>query len=203
MMDVLCDRIAGFDIWRRQSLNILRPHFRRKIVNRLLLVALLASIGLSACGKKDEAAVSSVPPAAPVEAPVAPAAPAAPVAAAPAQIAAAPVAAAAPAVTAAPAHPAAPVAATQNTGKVVQILQGGGYTYAEVDTGAGKKVWIAGSPIQVKSGESVQWGDYSIMQNFSSKTLNRTFDEILFVNAWGPVGSAPTPVAPHGSLPSK
>lgn len=168
-------------------------------MNRLLLVALLASIGLSACGKKDEAAVSSVPPAAPAEAPVAPAAP---VAAAPAQIAAAPVAAA-PAVTSAPAHPAPPVAATQNTGKVVQILQGGGYTYAEVDTGAGKKVWIAGSPIQVKSGESVQWGDYSIMQNFSSKTLNRTFDEILFVNAWGPVGSAPTPVAPHGSLPSK
>ena len=169
-------------------------------MNRLLLVALIASIGLSACGKKDEAAVSSVPPAAPAEAPAAPAAPAA----APAQMGAAPVAAA-PAVTAAPvaARQAAPVAAAQNTGKVVQILQGGGYSYAEVDTGAGKKVWIAGSPIQVKSGERVQWGDYSIMQNFNSKTLNRTFDEILFVNAWGPVGSAPTPVAPHGSLPGK
>jgi nucleoid-associated protein YgaU len=177
-------------------------------VNRLLLVALIASIGLSACGKKDEAAVVSVPPAAPAEAPAAPVAPAAP-AAAPAQMAATPVAAApvaaAPVVTAAPvaARPAAPVAAAQNTGKVVQIIQGGGYTYAEVNTGAGKKVWIAGSPIQVKSGESVQWGDYSVMQNFSSKTLNRTFDEILFVNAWGPVGSAPTPVAPHGSLPVK
>lgn len=169
-------------------------------MNRLLLVALIASIGLSACGKKDEAAVSSVPPAVPAEAPAAAVAPAA----APAPMGAAPVAAA-PAVTAAPvaARPAAPVAAAQNTGKVVQIIQGGGYTYAEVDTGAGKKVWIAGSPIQVKSGESVQWGDYSIMQNFSSKTLNRTFDEILFVNAWGPVGSAPTPVAPHGSLPAK
>ena len=175
-------------------------------MNRLLLVALIASIGLSACGKKDEAAVVSVPPAAPAEAPAAPVAPAAPAApaAAPAQMAAAPVAAA-PAVTAAPiaARPAAPVAAAQNTGKVLQIIQGGGYTYAEVDTGAGKKVWIAGSPIQVKSGESVQWGDYSVMQNFSSKTLNRTFDEILFVNAWGPVGSAPTPVAPHGSFPVK
>lgn len=89
-----------------------------------------------------------------------------------------------------------------NSGKVLQTLQAGGYTYAEVETG-GKKVWIAGAPIQVKAGESVQWSDYSIMQNFTSKTLGRTFDEILFVNAWGPAGSAPTPVAPHGSLPGK
>jgi len=99
-------------------------------------------------------------------------------------------------------HPAMPVAAAPNSGKVVQTLQAGGYTYAEVES-SGRKVWIAGSPIQIKAGDIVQWGDYSIMQNFNSKTLNRTFDEILFVNAWGPAGTAPTPVAPHGKLPGK
>ncbi|MBC7858429.1 MAG: hypothetical protein H7Z39_06545 [Burkholderiaceae bacterium] len=177
-------------------------------MNRLLIVALLASIGLSACGKKEEAVVASAPPAPEAAAP-APAAPApvpAPVAEAPAAMpnAMPSMPAAMPATKNAPvaAHPAMPVAAAPNSGKVVQILQAGGYTYAEVESG-GRKVWIAGSPIQVKAGDIVQWGDYSIMQNFNSKTLNRTFDEILFVNAWGPAGAAPTPVAPHGKPPVK
>jgi hypothetical protein len=182
-------------------------------VNRLLLVVLLASIGLSACGKKEEPVVAPAAPApeAAAPAPAAPAPAAAPVAAAPA--AAAPAAmpnampsmpAAMPATKNAPVapHPAMPVAAAPNSGKVVQTLQAGGYTYAEVES-SGRKVWIAGSPIQIKAGDIVQWGDYSIMQNFNSKTLNRTFDEILFVNAWGPAGAAPTPVAPHGKLPGK
>ncbi|MDP3842678.1 MAG: hypothetical protein Q8Q81_08795 [Oxalobacteraceae bacterium] len=96
-----------------------------------------------------------------------------------------------------------PAAATApNTGKVLQTQQAGGYTYAEVDTGGGQKVWIAGGPIQVKPGDSVQWGEYAAMQNFTSKSLGRTFDEILFVNSWGPVGGATAEVAPHGSMPA-
>ncbi|WP_286164337.1 GW dipeptide domain-containing protein [Azoarcus sp. DN11] len=102
---------------------------------------------------------------------------------------------------AAPAGPAAVSAATPNTGKVVQLQQGGGYTYAEVETANGEKVWIAGGQIEVKAGDTVQWGDSAVMTNFASKSLNRTFDRILFVNAWGPAGSAPTGVAPHGTQP--
>lgn len=86
-----------------------------------------------------------------------------------------------------------------NTGKVLQVQQAGGYTYAEVEVDGGQKVWIAGGPIQIKPGDSVQWGDYAVMQNFNSKSLGRTFDQILFVNTWGVVGGAVAQMGPHGN----
>lgn len=98
---------------------------------------------------------------------------------------------------AAPAPQAAAAALAPNTGRILQILQAAGYTYAEVDTRDGK-VWIAGSPIEARQGDIVQWGDHAVMTNFHSKTLNRNFDQILFVNSWGPVGGAPARMAPHG-----
>jgi len=140
-------------------------------VNRWLLLAVAASVGLAACSKEEEAA--------------------APPAAEPPQ-------------SAAPAPQAAgKPAATPNSGKVVQLEQGGGYTYAEVETADGRKVWIAGGQIDIKPGDTVQWGDYAVMKNFNAKSLNRTFDQILFVNTWGPAGAATTGVAPHGVQPGQ
>ena len=136
-------------------------------MNRWLLLAVAASVGLSACSKKQETAAPAAAPQA-----------------------------------AAPAAPAA-MAATPNTGKVMQLMQGGGYTYAEVETGNGEKVWLAGGQIEVKAGDTVQWGDAAVMTNFASKSLGRSFDRILFVNAWGPVGAAVTGVAPHGTAPGQ
>jgi hypothetical protein len=110
----------------------------------------------------------------------------------------------APAQSAAPAAAApATAAATPNSGKVVQSQQGAGYTYAEVETADGKKVWIAGGHIDVKPGDVVQWGDYSVMTNFNAKSLGRVFDQILFVNTWGPLGAAVTNMAPHGAQPGQ
>jgi hypothetical protein len=88
-----------------------------------------------------------------------------------------------------------------NVGEILQLAQSGGYTYAEVKTGNGQVIWMAGSPLQLKVGDRVQWGDYAVMRNFSSKGLGRTFDQILFVNGWGPVGGILATVAPHGSQP--
>ena len=139
-------------------------------MNRWLLLAVAASVGLAACSKKEEA------PAPAAEAPQA---------AAPASA------------------PVAGQAATPNSGKVVQLEQGGGYTYAQVETAAGQKVWIAGGHIDVKPGDTVQWGDSAVMTNFNAKSLGRVFDEILFVNAWGPAGGATTGVAPHGVQPGQ
>jgi len=133
-------------------------------LNRLLLIALAASLGISACSKKEEIAAPGAP-------------------------------------SAAPAALTASSAVTPNTGKVLQVLQAGGYTYAEVDAQGGQKIWIAGAPIEVKAGDPVQWGTYAVMENFSSKTLGRTFDRILFVNTWGPLGSAPVQMASHGTPP--
>lgn len=136
-------------------------------MNRWLLLAVAASVGLAACSKNEEAAAPAVPTAETA------------------------------------AEPAAAHAATPNSGKVAQLEQGGGYTYAQVETGSGQKVWIAGGQIDIKPGDTVQWGDYAVMTNFNAKSLNRVFDEILFVNAWGPAGAPATGVAPHGVQPGQ
>lgn len=91
--------------------------------------------------------------------------------------------------------------ASPNSGKVLQIEQAGIYTYAEVDTGS-QKIWVAGGQIDAKVGDTVQWGDYAVMNNFTAKSLNRTFEQVLFVNNWGPAGGAMAPMAPHGTPPA-
>ena len=149
-------------------------------MNRWLLLAVATSVGLAACSKKEEPAAAA--PSAPEAAAPAPAAP----------VAAAPQAAAPQAGTPAQAP---------NSGKIIQLLQTSGYTYAEVDAGNGQTVWVAGGHIEAKPGDTVQWGQYSVMKNFASNSLGRTFDEILFVNAWGPVGAPVAQVAPHGVQP--
>lgn len=147
-------------------------------MNRTLLLALMAALAASACSPKTE---DSAAPAAQTSAP-----------------------AATPAVTPAATPAAAPaaVSASPNKGKVVQIQEAGIYTYAEVDTG-NQKLWIAGGHIDAKVGDTVQWGGYSEMYNFTSKALNRTFDQILFVNSWGPEGAAMESVKPHGTPPAQ
>jgi len=98
--------------------------------------------------------------------------------------------------------PAAAPGASHNRGKVLQTAEGGGYTYAEVQMASGKKVWIAGSHIAVKPGTEVEWGNYGVMRDFQSKSLGRTFAEILFVDRWAPAGQAAVAVAPHGTYPN-
>ena len=66
-------------------------------------------------------------------------------------------------------------------GKVLQVTHASGYTYMEVDIN-GVNTWIAATALKVKTGDTVHWQDASEMQNFTSKTLRRTFDKILFVS---------------------
>ena len=97
---------------------------------------------------------------------------------------------------------AAPAGQTPNKGKILQLQQAAGYTYAEVDLGGGQKVWMAGGPLAAKVGDVVQWGNHAVMQNFTAKSLGRTFETILFVSSWGPEGAPMAQVAPHGAKPS-
>lgn len=77
---------------------------------------------------------------------------------------------------------AAPSAAgNSGQGKIVQTMHASSYTYMEVDTG-GKKVWIAANAMKANTGETVRWRDAALMKNFTSNSLHRTFDEILFVS---------------------
>jgi hypothetical protein len=92
--------------------------------------------------------------------------------------------------------------APRNSGKVLQVLQGGGYTYVEVQQGSGDKVWVAGQQIDIQPGKEVQWGNAMVMRDFNSRSLGRSFPEILFVETWGAEGAAPVATAPHGNLPA-
>lgn len=64
-------------------------------------------------------------------------------------------------------------------GKVLQTMDSGGYTYVEVDEN-GQKLWVAVMQTKVKVGDTVEFPDSPPMINFSSKTLKRTFEKIIF-----------------------
>ena len=89
-------------------------------------------------------------------------------------------------------------------GKVTEVIQGAGYTYAEVDTGNGK-VWAAASISQIKTGDMISFSTDMAMENFHSKSLNRDFPVIYFVNKFetgnsGSAGASAASVSPHGNL---
>ncbi len=63
-------------------------------------------------------------------------------------------------------------------GKVVSTMNASGYTYMEVEEN-GKKFWIATMEVAVKPGDDVVFPDSPPVENFHSKTLNRTFDRII------------------------
>ena len=64
-------------------------------------------------------------------------------------------------------------------GKVLQKIDAAGYTYLEVEE-KGRKLWIAVLKTDVAKGDIIEIPESPTMVNFTSKTLNRTFDEILF-----------------------
>jgi hypothetical protein len=69
-----------------------------------------------------------------------------------------------------------------NEGKVLSTLDAPGYTYMEL-ANTEKRFWIAAPTTRVKVGDRVRFEQSMVMKNFNSKTLNRTFDQIIFVNS--------------------
>ena len=65
-------------------------------------------------------------------------------------------------------------------GTVVDTMNSGGYTYVHIKE-ADKTFWAAGPQVDVKAGDVVSVTEQMWMKNFTSNTLNRTFDELLFV----------------------
>ena len=66
-------------------------------------------------------------------------------------------------------------------GKVVEVTNGAGYSYLLVESG-GKQFWIAGTQVSAKKGDVVSYIENVTMENFTSKTLKRTFDRIIFAS---------------------
>ena len=81
-----------------------------------------------------------------------------------------------------PNHP--PVGETQSqktiSGKVVETMDAGGYTYALLEKEGGEKLWFAVPATKIVKGSQVSFQPGMEMPNFSSKALNKTFDKIIF-----------------------
>jgi len=77
--------------------------------------------------------------------------------------------------------PGAPQAQLPQKGKVLSVIDVPQYTYLEV-TQNKKTLWIAGPTVAAKKGDVIRFDDGMVMNNFHSKTLNRDFSSISFVN---------------------
>ncbi len=65
------------------------------------------------------------------------------------------------------------------SGKVVETMNSGGYTYVCLEKN-GKKTWVAVPQMKVTVGQEMSFQPGQEMRNFTSKSLNRTFDSIIF-----------------------
>ncbi|QWV98873.1 DNA-binding protein [Geomonas nitrogeniifigens] len=65
------------------------------------------------------------------------------------------------------------------SGKVLETMDGGGYTYVNLQNGS-EKVWVAIPLTKVKVGQQLSLMPGFEMKNFTSKGLNRKFDRVIF-----------------------
>lgn len=82
------------------------------------------------------------------------------------------------------------------TGKVAETMDSGGYTYVRLVQGK-DSAWAAIARQKVKVGDQLSLAAGVVMNNFHSKSLNRTFKKIIFSD--GPVG----PAAAGGMCPDE
>ena len=74
------------------------------------------------------------------------------------------------------------------SGKVLETMDSGGYTYVRVDTGT-REIWAAGPVTPMKVGDEVSIATGMEMRGFASNTLGKTFDSIYFVTSFGAGGA--------------
>jgi hypothetical protein len=79
------------------------------------------------------------------------------------------------------------------SGKVLETMDSGGYTYLKLRTDSGD-VWAAVQQTKVKVGSTATIAPQMTLDNFESKTLKRKFDHIVFGVAAG--AGAPPPTQP-------
>lgn len=69
-----------------------------------------------------------------------------------------------------------------NEGIVSSVIDTDSYTYMELENGD-KKFWIAAPSTKVAKGDHIRFVENMRMRNFTSKALNRTFYEVIFVTS--------------------
>lgn len=83
------------------------------------------------------------------------------------------------------------------TGMVNQTMNVSGYTYMEL-IDENKSIWVAGYSTSLKNGTEVT-ASGSLMLNFPSNSLGRTFDVLLMADSVSDGSSMATSDSPHGS----
>ncbi len=81
------------------------------------------------------------------------------------------------------------------SGKVLQTMDSGGYTYVYIQKKDGEKVWVASVATPIAVGTQVTFKGGMEMADFESKSLKRKFDRIIFADAAvsdSPAGSTHT-----------
>jgi hypothetical protein len=85
------------------------------------------------------------------------------------------------------------------SGKVVETQDVSVYTYVRLDDGAGNQIWAAVPQTQLEIGEQIVLEGGTVMTNFNSKTLNRTFESIVFASGFVRGSGNKTVRAPGGA----
>jgi hypothetical protein len=87
------------------------------------------------------------------------------------------------------------VGSSSLSGKVVETMTSNGYTYVLLEKN-GKKTWVAVPEMKVTVGQELSLRPGTEMGSFYSKSLNKTFDSIIF--SAGPM-SPPQPAGGQGN----
>ena len=78
--------------------------------------------------------------------------------------------------------PESDLASRPHSGTVINTMNSAGYSYIQVEEN-GAQVWLAVPETHIEPGQSIRWDGGAPMRNFTSQSLNRSFDEIFFVSA--------------------
>lgn len=86
----------------------------------------------------------------------------------------------------------------EGAGMVAETMTSGGYVYVRLEE---DDRWVASTPIPISLGDKVSYADGMTMKDFMSRTLDRTFDYIIFAGILKVVTPATADV--HGHVNSK
>lgn len=83
------------------------------------------------------------------------------------------------------------------SGKVLHSMNGAGYTYVLIDR-KGEKIWVAIPKTKIVLGTTINLIPGTLMRNFESRSLHRTFDSIVFSAGLIKKGSLQAGKSTHG-----
>lgn len=66
-------------------------------------------------------------------------------------------------------------------GEVIEVINSNGYTYIHAQV-LEEKLWLAAPRLDLKKGQQIRFPPGSLMRNFYSRRLKRTFPMVIFVS---------------------